>query len=92
MNNVEEIINTYKNEFQKDFESGNVSCKFLLVFNDGLIDSDVDIMRVDLHYNVICFDYISFLKRLNENIIFVNISHLPITIKTGLNQMTKSID
>ena len=88
MNSVEEIINKHVNEFQNDFESGYVSFKFSLIFNDGLIDYDVEIMRVDLHCIVICYDFISFLKRLNENINFLNISHLTITIETGLKQMT----
>ena len=90
MNNVEEIVNTHVNECRTDFESGSVSYPFSLLFNDGLIDYDVEILRVDVQYIVICYDYISFLKSLNESIKFVNIPHLTTTIKTGLNQMTKS--
>ena len=77
-------------EFQNDFGSGNIRCKFSLLFNDGLIDYDVEIRRVDLHNIAICYDYLSIFKRLNENNNFVNISHLTITIKSGLNQITKS--
>ena len=37
-----EIISKYVNEFQNDFESGNVA----LLFNN---DYDIEIMRVSLH-------------------------------------------
>ena len=90
LNFVEEIVKNYANEFQNDFESGNVSCRFSLLFNDGLIDYDVEVMRVDLNSIGACHGYLSILKNLQVNNNFGNISHLTITIKTSLKQMTKS--
>ena len=67
------------NEFQNDFESGNVS----LLFNNGC---DIEIMRVGLHNFQILKSYLTFLEMMYTT----NIPRLTIRYKTSLNQMTKS--
>ena len=79
LNKIVGIINKNVNEFQNDFESGNVS----LLFNN---DYDIEIMRVGLHYIQILGSYLTFL----EMMYIINISRLTKKIKTSLNQMTKS--
>ena len=73
------IISKYVNEFQNDFESGNVS----LLFNN---DYDIEVMRVDLQNIQLIESYLTFLEMMYT----INISRLTIRFKTSLNQMTKS--
>ena len=79
---IVEIINKHVNEFQIDFESGNVS----LLFRKGILDYDIEVMRVDLHNIQILKSYLTFL----EMIYTTNIPRLTIRIKTSLSQMTNS--
>ena len=76
---IVETLKKYVNEFQNEFESGNVS----LLFNN---DYDIEIRRVGLHNIQILETYLTFL----EIMYTINISRLTIRNKTSLNQMTKS--
>ena len=74
---IVEVINKYMNDFQNDFESGNVS----LLFNN---DFEIERKRVGL-LNIQILE--SFLKFM-EMMYIINISRLTIGIKTSLSQMT----
>ena len=63
-------MNKYLNEFQNDFESGNVS----RLFNN---DYDIEILRVDLHNIQKLENYLTFLVMMYT----VNISRLTIRYK-----------
>ena len=82
---IVEIINKNVNELQNDFESVNVS----LLFKNGLIHYDIELMRVDLHNNNNIQTLESYLTSL-EMMYSINISRLTIRIKTSLIQLTKS--
>ena len=70
------------NKFQNDFEIGNVS----LLFKNGLIDYDIEVMRVDLHNIGILKSYLIILEMMYTT----NLPRLTVRIKTSSNQMTKS--
>ena len=98
MINVVEKINKYINEFLNDFEDGNITCKFSLVFDIGLVSYNTNTMSVG-QYLVLqrCGCLIVFeelLTNIDEHIErglkFFNVSHLKITITTNRNAMTQS--
>ena len=76
---IVEIMNKYVNEFQNDFESGNVA---ILLNND----CDIERMRVGLHKIQTLESYLIFLEMMYT----INRARLTIRSKTSSNQMNKS--
>ena len=96
--NVSEKINNYINKFLNDFEDGNITCNFSLVFDNGLVNFITNTMAVG-QYLVLqrCGCLIIFeelLTNIDEHIEkrykFNNVSHLKMTTTKSRSAMTKS--